>query len=96
LSAVIAEKVLLSELMLTCGTDPPVLPEELLLPLDGVPLLPQAATTSAALPASAVSPTLFETENNEIHLVHERDVSGHVLDQVRMTVTAGRIYRSKQ
>jgi hypothetical protein len=73
LSAVIAEKELLSEATLTCGTEEPVLEE--LLPLEGEPLLPQAATTSAALPASAVSPTLFETENKENHLVHERDVS---------------------
>jgi hypothetical protein len=73
LSAAIAEKELVKELTLSCGTDPPPLPVELL--LAGLPLLPQAATRSAALPASAVSPTLFETENKENHLVHERDVS---------------------
>jgi hypothetical protein len=73
LRAVIAEKALLSELTLSCGTDPPELPVELL--LAGLPLLPQAATTSDALTASAVSPTLFETENKENHLVHERNVS---------------------
>jgi hypothetical protein len=74
LSFAIAEKLLVNELKLSCGTDPPPLPVELLL-ADGEPLLPQAATRSAALPASAVSPTLFETENKENHLVHERDVS---------------------
>jgi hypothetical protein len=73
LSAAIAEKELVNELTLSWGTDPPELPGELL--LDGEPLLPQAETRSAALPASAVSPTLFETENKENHLVHERDVS---------------------
>jgi hypothetical protein len=68
-----AEKETLKELTLICGTAPVVLPDELL--LAGLPLLPQAAITSAALPASAVSPTLFETENKENHLVLERDVS---------------------
>jgi hypothetical protein len=62
-----AEKVLLNELMLSFGTDAPELPEEL--PLDE-PLLPQAASTRAALPATAASPAFFVTENNENHLVH--------------------------
>jgi hypothetical protein len=92
LSFAIDPKVLSKELALSCGTGPPEPPEE---PVDGLPLLPQAATRRAAHPASAVSPDLFVTENNENHLVHERDVSGHVLDQVRMAVTAGQIYRCK-
>jgi hypothetical protein len=54
------------------------------------PLLPQAATTRAALAATAVSPTRFVTENNENHLVRGRHVSAHVFDQVPMAATAGR------
>jgi len=37
------------------------------------PLLPQAARMSAALPATAVRPTLLETEYNENHLARGRD-----------------------
>ncbi|HEY1919722.1 MAG TPA: hypothetical protein VGH27_29475 [Streptosporangiaceae bacterium] len=55
-----AEKVLLNEVMVSFGTDAPEPPE--LLPDD--PLLPQAASTRAALTATAVSPAFFVTENN--------------------------------
>ena len=78
LSFVIALKELLISLRLSCGTEPPELPGELLLLLDEPPLLPQAATTRAALAATAVSPTRFVTENNENHLVRGRDVSARI------------------
>jgi hypothetical protein len=94
LSVAIALKELLIWLTLSCGTEPPELPGELLL-LDEPPLLPQAATTRAALAATAVSPTRFVTENNENHLVRGRHVSAHVLDQIPMAATAGR-HLSKQ
>jgi hypothetical protein len=55
-----AEKVLLNEVMVSLGTDAPELPELLLDP----PLLPQAASTRAALTETAVSPAFFVTENN--------------------------------
>ena len=96
LSVVIALKELLIALRLSCGTEPPELPGELLLLLlDEPPLLPHAATTRAALAATAVSPTRFVTENNENHLVRGRHVSAHVLDQIPMAATAGR-HLSKQ
>jgi hypothetical protein len=94
LSVAIALKELLIWLTLSCGTELPELPEELLL-LGEPPLLPQAATTRAALAATAVSPTRFVTENNENHLVRGRHVSAHVLDQIPMAATAGR-HLSKQ
>jgi hypothetical protein len=50
------------------------------------PLLPQAASTSAALAATDASPTFFVTENNENHLVHRPGRIRQVLEQ-----TAGRI-----
>ena len=61
-SAAIAEKSRVNELVEIdgVGTEPPVLPE-----LGLVPLLPQAATTSAALTATAVRPTLLVTEYKE-------------------------------
>jgi hypothetical protein len=90
----IALKELLIWLTLSCGTEPPELPGELVL-LDEPPLLPQAATTRAALAATAVSPIRFVTENNENHLVRGRHVSAHVLDQIPMAATAGR-HLSKQ
>jgi len=89
LSFVIALKELLISLTLSCGTELPELPEVLLL-LEEPPLLPQAATTRAALAATAVSPTRFVTENNENHLVRGRHVSAHVFGQIPMAATAGR------
>ncbi|HEY3977438.1 MAG TPA: hypothetical protein VGM79_09215 [Streptosporangiaceae bacterium] len=60
-----AEKLLLSELTLSCGTF--VAPELELLPplLEDVPLLPQAASTSAALAATAAAAAVFVTEIKE-------------------------------
>ncbi|MDQ2874252.1 MAG: hypothetical protein M3Y33_05340 [Actinomycetota bacterium] len=56
-----AEKLLLSAVMLSCGTF--FAPElELLPPLPEVPLLPQAASTSAALAATAAAAAVFVTE----------------------------------
>ncbi|MGO9079582.1 MAG: hypothetical protein ACLQDY_11145 [Streptosporangiaceae bacterium] len=46
----------------TAGT---LLELEELLELDELPLLPQAASIRAALPATAVSPALLVTEDNE-------------------------------
>jgi len=63
LSVAIAEKLLLSWETDTCGTEPELL--ELELELEELPLLPQAASIRAALPATAVSPTLLVTEDNE-------------------------------
>jgi hypothetical protein len=77
LSVAIALKELLIWPRLSCGTDPLELPEELV-PEGELVLLPQAATTRAALAATAVSPTRFVTENNENHLVRGRDVSAHI------------------
>ena len=59
-----AEKLLLSALTLSCGTL--VAPELELLPLelDGA-LLPQAASTSAALAATAAAAAVFVTEIKE-------------------------------
>jgi hypothetical protein len=74
----IAEKSFVKELADICGTDAELL--ELLLPLLGAaaapppPLLPQAARMRAALPATAVRPTLLGTEYNENHLTCGRDI----------------------
>jgi hypothetical protein len=58
----IAEKLLLIWLRDSCGTDAPLpLPDE---PEDELLLLPQAAMTRAALPATAVSAALLVTEPN--------------------------------
>jgi hypothetical protein len=62
LSVVIAEKLLFSEVTESCGVGPLLVLElELEELLDGA-LLPQAATTSAALAAMAVAAAAFVTE----------------------------------
>jgi hypothetical protein len=74
LSCDIAEKLRLNELKLSCGTcDGLSLPDE-----DDVlgELLPQAATTSAALHAMAVAATTLVTERKVYHLVLRRDTVG--------------------
>jgi hypothetical protein len=55
-----AEKLLLSDEIDSCGTE--VLALELEPPLAEVPLLPQAATTRAALAAIAATAAVFVTE----------------------------------
>jgi hypothetical protein len=59
----IAEKFLVNELVVSVGTDAALELLELL--AAGAPLLPHAAMTRAALPATAVSPTLLGTEYNK-------------------------------
>ncbi len=63
---------------------------ELLGLLDDEPLLPQAARTRAALPATAVSPTLLVTEYKETTSLMGGNVRTRTRHgQVRVTVTAG-------
>jgi hypothetical protein len=56
----IAEKFLVNELVVSVGTDAALELLELL--AAGAPLLPHAAMTRAALPATAVRPTLLVAE----------------------------------
>jgi hypothetical protein len=67
-----AEKSSLKELMESCGTCDGL---NVLLAL-GEPLLPQAATISAALLAMAVAATALVTERKVNHLVFGRDIVG--------------------
>jgi hypothetical protein len=69
----------------TALLEPPELPEGELL------ALPQAAMTRAALPASAVSPTLLVIENNETTSLVGRDVYQDMQQWTGLHgVTAGR------
>jgi hypothetical protein len=61
--AAICEKSFVNDVAVTEGTDAEAL--GLLELLDGEPLLPQAARTRAAPPATAVSPALLVTEYNQ-------------------------------
>jgi hypothetical protein len=81
----IAENELLSELTEIWGTDALLLEEEL---VGELPLLPHAATTRAAPPATAVSPTLLGNEYNETTSLIGGTCQDIYLWQVRMALTA--------